>query len=121
MRVEVRPTVPDDLAAFNSDLPPVRARAWTGLIDGEVVAIGGYWYLATTGPMAFLNIKPGAAKRGAVTLMKTARVVFADAKARGFTVIRAQADEDNKLAKRFLERLGFTICAADYSIYERGL
>ena len=97
----------EDLDAFGFEMPPARLRAWTGLIDGETVAIGGYWYTPGGEAVAFLNAKPCVKTLARLTLWKTAQRVLADAKQRGLTQLYARPEEGNEAAPRFLMRLGF--------------
>lgn len=85
---------------------PYRARAYTGLVDGEIKGIGGIAYLPDGTALAFLHLAEGA-QRHAVTLHKTAKRLLAEAVRRGTRKIIAQADPHEPTAERWLTRLGF--------------
>lgn len=99
-------------------LPPARARSWTGVIDGEVVALGGYWFLPSGAAVAFLDLKPEAREKGRVTLMKTARMVLDDVRERGISTLIAMPDKNIDSAERFLTRLGFVQSGLTGEVYE---
>lgn len=108
-KIEVRPVRPEDIIALGYELPGVRARAWTGVIDGEPVAIGGYWFTPSGDPVAFLNADPEICRAAPVALMKAAKALLSDVMARGFVSIRAFCNVNIEGADRFLERLGFQL------------
>lgn len=118
-KAEVRPSRLEDLEACQFEAVPVSARAWTGLLDGEPVALGGYWYAPTGHVFAFLNALPCVREKAKLALWKTAKMVLKDAKARGINTLYARANEDIDASERFLMRLGFmpTTVARIY-IYE---
>jgi len=110
--ISVRPARMEDIEAFGFEFPDVRVRAWTGFINGEAVAIGGYWYAPDGSAVAFLNAKQEARDLAKVTLLKTAKMVISDARSRGLVWLRAISEQSNEAAIPFLERLGFQLADA---------
>jgi len=105
-RVKVRPTTPQDVETFLGKSPPYTFKGETGLVDGEIVGIGGIAKLPDGTALAFLHLAPGA-ERYAVTLHRTAKRIIAETKARGVRKIVALADLSIEAAERWLLRLGF--------------
>ena len=105
-KVEIRPTTQDDVDRFLGRSLPYRARAFTGLVDGEIKGIGGIAYIEHGLALAFLHLAPDA-QRYAVSLHKAAHRVIKEAQQRGIRKIVAQADEGFPTADRWLRRLGF--------------
>lgn len=105
-RVEVRPATRADVEAFLPEPLPWRVRAFTGLLDGEIVGIGGLAYLPDGTVMAFLH---GSDKARAcrLSLHKAARRVLSEARGKGLRTIVAEADHTIEPAERWLLRLGF--------------
>lgn len=102
----VRPAILGDFAALNLDAPGWRVWATTGLIDEEVVCIGGIAYMPDGSHVAFMHAKDSA--RGyRVLLHKTAVGIIAQARKRGIRMLVAVADEDVPRAEAWLGRLGF--------------
>lgn len=106
MRVELRPTEPDDIARFIGKTIPYRARALTAWRGDEILGIGGVAMLPDGTALAFLHLAEGA-RRYAVALHKAALRTIAEARARGVRKIVAQADMSIPAAERWLARLGF--------------
>lgn len=115
--VEVRPSTVDDLIEHCGGLPAFRIRAYTGLIDGEVVAIGGVAYLPNGVGLAFLDAQDVTRERAKLTLYKTAKRVIEDCKSRGVTRINARPSLDIEAAERFLKRLGFHLTDPEARIF----
>ncbi len=107
--IEVRPSTLADLVAHCGQLPPVRVRAYTGLMDGEIIAIGGVAYLPNGAVLAFLDASDITREKAKLSLYKTAKKVVEDCKRRGVTQINAMPQVDIEAAERFLARLGFRL------------
>jgi hypothetical protein len=104
--VEVRPTTPEDVEAFVSAPLDYRIRAWTGLVDGRIIAIGGVAYLPH-GVAALFMHSTDEARRYPVALHKAGRRMVDMVRASGATRIRAMPQPDIERAAAWLERLGF--------------
>lgn len=104
----IRPTTKADCEAFYGKALPYRIKAYTGLIDGEVVAIGGLGFPPEGPAVGFADLKDIARQWPyAVELHRFARKVIAEAKAAGVPRIVARADTSIEAAARWLRRLGF--------------
>ena len=104
----IRPTTKADCEAFYGKALPYRIKAYTGLIDDEVVAIGGLGFPPEGPAIGFADLKDIARQWPyAVELHRFARRVIAEAKAAGVPRIVAKADTSIEAAVRWLERLGF--------------
>ena len=104
----IRPTTKADCEAFYGKALPYRIKAYTGVIDGEVVAIGGLGFPPDGPAIGFADLKDIARQWPyAVELHRFARRVIAEAKAAGVPRIVAKADTSIEAAARWLERLGF--------------
>ena len=104
----IRPTTRADCEAFYGKALPYRIKAYTGLIDGEVVAIGGLGFPPEGPAIGFADLKDIARQWPyAVELHRFARRVIAEAKAAGVPRIVAKADTSIEAAARWLRRLGF--------------
>ena len=104
----IRPTTRADCEAFYGKALPYRIKAYTGLIDGEVVAIGGLGFPPEGPAIGFADLKDIARQWPyAVELHRFARRVIAEAKAAGVPRIVAKADTSIEAAARWLKRLGF--------------
>lgn len=106
-KVTIRPTVPEDLHELVPDGWPYRARAYTGLVDGRVIGIGGIGVLPGKCFIAFAHLTDEA-RQYPVALHKTALKTIAEAKERGARRIMAIPDASVPAAGAWLERLGFT-------------
>ena len=104
----IRPTTKADCEAFYGKALPYRIKAYTGLIDDEVVAIGGLGFPPEGPAVGFADLKDIARQWPyAVELHRFARKVIAEAKAAGVPRIVAKADTSIEAAARWLRRLGF--------------
>ena len=104
----IRPTTRADCEAFYGKALPYRIKAYTGLIDDEVVAIGGLGFPPEGPAIGFADLKDIARQWPyAVELHRFARRVLAEAKAAGVPRIVAKADTSIEAAARWLKRLGF--------------
>lgn len=98
----VRPATAEDIRAFHPKMGPT-ARAWAGVMDGEVVALGGVvrggdgrWY-------AFFDLKDKA-RRAKKTIVKSTRDFFESLNVK---YVYAMIDEREKNARAWTERIGF--------------
>lgn len=107
--IEVRPSTVRDIIEYSGDLPPFRVRAFTGLLNGKIIAIGGIAYLPNGAALAFLDANDEARVKAKLSLYKTAKRLVDECKARGITTINARASIDIEAAQRFLLRLGFKL------------
>lgn len=121
MRVEFRPATLKDVEDYGGNLPPLACRIWAGLIDGKVVAIGGFAYHKSGAVIAFLDADPEVRTKAKFSLMKAARHVLAEARKRGVREIAAEATASVEKSQAFLERLGFTVIDPDLRIYRNVL
>jgi hypothetical protein len=115
--IEVRPSTLRDLIEHCGDLPPYRVRAFTGLMDGAVIAIGGIAYLPNGNVLAFLDADDAARTKGKLSLYKTAKRLIEECRARGITTINAMQQIDIEAAEPFLKRLGFRLSGPDNRIF----
>ena len=106
MRVELRPTIPSDLAAVTHEPLPIRIRAITAVVGGRVLGLGGIGYRPDGVVIGFAVISdefrryPTALHRAGLTMMRVIREA-------GVDQVIALADENIPAADRWLERLGF--------------
>lgn len=107
MTVEVRPVTPADIETYAVEQSPYRVRGYVGLLDGEIIGIGGVAYLPNGEVVAFLNVEQAAREKAPIALTKIAKRVVRDAHARGIKGINAMCDDAVPSAARFLKRLGF--------------
>lgn len=113
----IRPTTLADCEAFYGRELPYRIKAYTGLIDGEVVCIGGLGF-PHDGTIAFADMKEAVRQWPyAVELHRFARRVIAEAKAAGVNRIVARADASIEAAGRWLKRLGFEPLTSDGTLW----
>jgi FMN phosphatase YigB (HAD superfamily) len=103
-KVEVRPATAGDMEAYYGHRNKQTAWVWAGLVDGEVVGIGGWSYVAGD-PIAFLDLKDEA-RPYKVTIWRGIKRVLAEAQSRGVRLI-AIRDEDELSSTRLLTRAGF--------------
>ena len=108
MKVEFRPASIADVMSYAGRLPHTQCRVWAGLVDGKVVALGGYTYLPSGVVVAFLDADEIVRQKCKLSLLKAAKTVLRDAKSRGLSVIHAEAGSGIEAAVPFLKHLGFT-------------
>lgn len=106
MKAELRPVTPDDVLQFVGEPSPYRMRGLAGVVDGEVIGLGGIALLPDQTAIAFVHLSDEARKHP-ILLHRAALTTLADAKARGIRKIIAMADDDQPAAERWLIRLGF--------------
>lgn len=108
-RVELRPTIPADLA-FVSDKPlPHRIRAITGELDGRVIGIGGLVY-KTDGTVWASLVICDEARRYKLSLHKAALLLIRMARQAGHRVLYSELAENEPGAAAWHQRLGFVNC-----------
>lgn len=106
MRVELRPTIPSDLAFVSHEPLPIRIRAITALAGDCVLGVGGIGYRPDGVVVGFAAINqefrryPRAIHRAGVAMMRVIRES-------GVPQVIAIADASVEPADRWLERLGF--------------
>ncbi len=106
MRVELRPSAPDDFVALLGRSQQFRARAITATADGVVLGIGGLVYLPNGEVWASVMMRE-AARRYPHAVHRAGRMAMAMIRSSGVKRVFARA-EDHPRAVRWLERLGFT-------------
>lgn len=106
MTVEVRPSIPADFETFIDRPLPYRVKALTGLVDSEIVAVGGIAFLPDGAHGAFLMANE-TARKYPITLHKAGLRILREAKALGILKLAAIADTDITAAERWLGRFGF--------------
>lgn len=108
MQPEVRWATPADLDAWDArhprEYPRPTVTAMVGVLDGEIIAVGGVIHLNGQ-RFAFYELDEKA-RRYRVTLVKAAKRVMAHV-ARSGAVIFAVADPAEPGAKRWIASLGF--------------
>lgn len=109
MRVELRPTIAEDLPAIVGEPLPVRIQAITALIDGAVVGIGGIGFPPDCIPIAFVQTVPDvkAIPGAGVALHRAGLVAMAMIRKSKLHQVMATTDADNPVNQHWLERLGF--------------
>lgn len=109
MAVEVRPATANDFLEMRQSLPPVRVRAFAGVEDGKVIALGGIGYNGEGRFQVFFDLSEDEArKRYPIALVKTAKRILVEAKEAGIPRVIARCDRRIPEAERFLLWLGFT-------------
>lgn len=106
MTVTIRPTIADDLPALTPEPLPFRIKAITGLIDDQIVGVGGIAYLPSGTVVAMAELTDTARKHK-FTLHRAAVKFLAEVRASGIREIVATADPCFPAAERWLRRLGF--------------
>lgn len=108
MPLTVRDATREDIASVVGDDSPLRVsfKAVAGVIDGDVVGVGGVAFVKGR-VIAFCELKPEM-RAYKVRMHKEALRVIADAKSR-HRIIYAQASEKEPTAVRWLTRLGFKL------------
>jgi ribosomal protein S18 acetylase RimI-like enzyme len=86
--------------------PDWRVRAVAGLIDDQVVTVGGIAYMPDGSHVAFLHAKPEA-RNYPVAFHKAGRALIAEARSLGIKRLVAVADDNVPRAEAWLKRLGF--------------
>lgn len=107
MVVEITNTTAADVLEFFDHPLPLRIRAKTVRIDGEIKGIGGLAFLRDGTRVAFLEAAEDDCRKYRVTLHRIARVFMTEARAAGIKRMVASFDGKREASKRWLARLGF--------------
>jgi hypothetical protein len=96
----------EDVEFFSNDAPKPTMKAFVAKKDGKPIALfglarelDGRWY-------AFFDITDEA-RPYKVTIAKTARKIMDEARKMGLRFVYAVPDEEEPMARKWLERLGF--------------
>lgn len=106
MRVELRPTLPDDLPHIIAEPLPYRIRAITALVDGRVIGMGGIAF-PPDGPVIAFVQQAEDAKRFPVAFHRAGLMAMKLIQQSGAPEVIATAEQDSEAAVRWLKRLGF--------------
>ena len=106
MRVALRPTVAEDLAALTHEPLPIRIRAITALAANRVLGIGGIGYRPDDVVIGFAVIAPEF-RRYPVALHRAGLAMMRVIRDSGVPRVIAEAQADNPAAVPWLLRLGF--------------
>lgn len=101
----VRPATREDIDRFSDMSGKPTIKAFVGEVDGEIVALGGLAF-AKGRWFAFCDLLDGA-RAHKMSIARTAKRVFAEAKAQGIKYVYAEADPNEPGAVRWLTSLGF--------------
>jgi hypothetical protein len=115
MRVELRPSVPDDFAELADLLGgphPFRARSLTALVDGKVIGIGGLVYRPNGEVWASVVMREEA-RRYPAAIHRAGLAAVRMMRAAGVRRVLASS-ENRPAAARWLLRLGFRQCGEVY-------
>ncbi len=105
--IQIRPTVPSDLAFAVGEALPFRIKAMTLEIDGHIVGLGGLAFPPGGGPpWAFVQQRPEA-KRYPVAFHRAGLAAMKMIGDLRLSEIVATADAESRPAVRWLHRLGF--------------
>ncbi len=102
----VTPTTAEDVRDFIKDPLPYRIKAFTGRVEGKIVAIGGLTFMPDGTAVAFLEADDEA-RKNPVALHKAGLRVMREAHAAGYRIVTALVDSGIEAAPRWLKRLGF--------------
>ena len=119
MTVEIRPSIPSDFDRFTDKPLPYRVRSITGLIDGEVVAVGGIATIPTGGYAVFLMADDKARKKP-IALHKAGLRILDEARRLGIRRLVTNKDSHIEAAERWLIRLGFRPIDEEKEMWEWG-
>ena len=109
MTAEVRYATGDDIAEYYGHPLPQTVRAFAGIVNGRVAAIGGLIYQPTGQVYAFLDMRPEA-RAYPKLFLRTARRVMKEFAFPGMTVL---ADANEPRSIRTMLSLGFKLVAVD--------
>lgn len=115
MSVTVRRATEADFLAFYNRAPDRTVLGFVGEDGDEIISIGGL-AIAEGRAMAFFDATRDL-HSSKVLLHKTALKVLDEARALGFRRVYALRSENYPTARRWLERLGFTPCDDDETVY----
>lgn len=105
MRVELRPTRPEDLPYVIGEPLPHRIKAITALADGVVLGVGGLVFKEGTA-FAFVAMTDDARKYP-MAIHRAGLMAMRMIRDTRLPRVIAQAQPDNPAAERWLVRLGF--------------
>ncbi len=105
--MHVRRATREDIEAFSDIANKPTLLAWAGEVDGEIIALGGIAF-SNGRWFGFCDLKDEARKYK-MTIMRTTKRVFEEARRQGIRYVYAEADPNEPMAKRWLASLGFTI------------
>jgi hypothetical protein len=106
-KVIVRRATREDIASFSDMENKPSAVAWVGVLDDKIIALTGFalirgrWFL-------FLDLTEEARKHK-ITMMRTAKMIMAEAQKQGIKFIYAERDEDEPKSEAWLRSLGFDL------------
>lgn len=106
MTPTIRPSIASDFDKFTDRPIPYRVRSWTGVLDGEVIAVGGIANLPTGGHAVFL-MADDKARGFPIALHKAGLMVLKEVKRLGIRRLVTNKDSHIEAAERWLVRLGF--------------
>lgn len=107
MRVQLRPTVAEDLPfLLGHQTLPHRIKATTALVDGRIVGIGGLGFRPDGTVIAFVMMNDHA-RRYPVAIHRAGLHTIKMMRDMKLSRVVAQADPDNPAAGPWLQRLGF--------------
>jgi hypothetical protein len=105
VRVELRPSRPEDFLALVGDLPPYRVKTLTAVAGERVLGIGGLIYI--NGELwASVQMAPEA-RQFRVAIHRAGLMAMRMIRASGARRVYAEAQLENAAARRWLLRLGF--------------
>lgn len=103
--VIVRRAARADIEAFAGDGERPTMKAWVGEIDGRIIGLGGLAYRHGRW-IAFCELSEEARPHKRA-IVRAGRAAIDAARRAGHTYIYAEADQSEKMAKRWLASLGF--------------
>jgi hypothetical protein len=106
VRVELRPTVPDDLPHIIGEPLPYRIRAITALVNGRVIGMGGIAF-PPNGPVIAFVQQTEDARKYPVAFHRAGLMAMQMIRNSGVSEVVATAQRGSAVAVRWLERLGF--------------
>ncbi len=112
-KVELRPTLPDDLPHIIGESLPCRIRAVTVLVDGRIIGMGGLAFPPAGPAIAFVQ-RTNEARRYPVTIHRAGLMAMRMMRECGVAQVIATADAASETAIRWLHRLGFKPAASQH-------
>ncbi len=106
MKVELRPTLPDDLPHIIDEPLPYRIRAITAVVDGRVIGMGGIAF-PPHGPVIAFVQQAEDAKRFPAAFHRAGLMAMKMIRDSGVPEVVATAQQKSDVAVRWLKRLGF--------------
>src|SRR3990167_9902397 len=105
--VMVRLATKADIDAFSDMAGKPTVKAWAGEVDGKIIGIGGLAF-AKGRWFAFCDLTEEA-RPHKMTIMRTAKRLFAEARRDGIKFIYAEASPDEPRSIEWLSSLGFIV------------